>query len=189
MDKELKLISPIAPTVNHYMNYRVGKMRGKNMVIPYPSKETKEYKKCFIPYVKEQAKLQGWVFDETGTQHYYVFWTVYFPRVDMDVANQDKVIIDSITESEAVWKDDNVVLNRVEHIYYDTKNPRIELTIKPAEYIGIFNNLEELNKFEDRCKNCSRYKRNCSILNKAKQGRIQEEINSLECLKYNTKQN
>lgn len=187
MSKKLKLISPIAPTVNHYMNYRVGKMRGKNIVIPYPSKETNEYKKYFIPYVQEEVKKQGWEMDYTGLQHYYVDWTIYFPRVDMDASNQDKVIIDSITESKAVWLDDNVVCNRVDHIYYDSNNPRIELTIYVVDYVGIFDNQKQLDEFEHKCKSCNRYGRNCSILLKAKAGRIQEDIIDFECLKYKKK--
>ena len=184
MSKELRLISPIAPTTNNYMSYSVNKKGKKTIVSAYPSKETVEYKKNFIPYVREEAKKQGWILDETGLQHYYVYWTIYFQRIDIDASNQDKVIIDSITESGVVWKDDNVVCNRIEHIYYDTKNPHIELIVKPVDYIGIFNNKDELNEFEDKCKTCNRYKRNCSLLRNAKIGRIQEEIFNLQCSKY-----
>ena len=184
MSNKLKLVSPIAPTVNHYMNYRVIRSGGKNIVAPYPSKETKEYKKYFIPYVKNEVKKQGWEMDCTGLQHYYVDWVVYFDRVDKDASNQDKVIVDSITESGVVWLDDNVVCNRINHIYYDSKNPRIELTIYPTDYIGIFNDKKELDEFEYKCKTCSRYKRNCALLKNAKVGRIQEEIDELTCSKY-----
>ena len=184
MSKELKLVSPIAPTVNHYMNYRVVKSGGKNIVAPYPSKETKEYKKYFIPYVQNEVKKQGCEMDYTGLQHYYVDWIVYFDRVDKDASNQDKVIIDSITESGVVWMDDNVVCNRVNHIYYDSKNPRIELKIYPVDYIGIFDTQDQMCEFENKCKTCNRYKRNCSLLKNAKVGRIQEEIKDLICSKY-----
>ena len=173
---KLKLISPIPPSTNHYLNYRVGKVGGRNVVIPYPTQETKEYKKYFIPYVQEEVKKQGWEMDCTGLQHYYVDWVVYFDRVDKDAANCDKVMIDAITESKCVWMDDNVVLNRVGHIYYDSKNPRIELIIHPVDYIGIFNNQEELNKFEEKCKTCSRYKRNCSILKSTKLPVLMNEL-------------
>lgn len=180
MSKELKLVSPIPPSNNHYLGYRAS----RGIVIPYPTKETREYKKEFIPYVKNEVKKQKWDIDHTGLQHYYSDWIVYFPRVDMDASNYDKVLSDSITESKSVWIDDNIVLNRIKHIYYDSKDPRIELTIHPVEYIGIFNDRSELEQFEDRCKMCNRYKRNCSILKKAKEGRIQDEINNLECLKF-----
>ena len=187
MTKELKLVSPICPTVNHYMNYRVGKVNGRLTVLPYPSKETKEFKNNFIPYVQDEAKKQCWEMDYTGLQHYYVDWIIYFDRVDKDAANLDKVLIDSITEAKCVWIDDNVVCNRINHIYYDSKNPHIEITIKPVDYIGIFDNEEQLNNFENICKTCARYGRNCSIFKNAKAGRIQEEIINFECLKYKEK--
>lgn len=187
MSKELKLVSPICPTVNHYMNYRVIRQGKRNVVLPYPSTETKEYKKKFIPYVQNEVKQQGWEMDYTGLQHYYVDWVVYFDRIDRDAANLDKVLIDSITEAKCVWVDDNVVCNRVKHIYYDAMNPRIELTIHAVDYIGIFDNQEQLDMFENKCKTCSRYSRNCSILKNAKTGRIQEEINDLVCGAYKEK--
>lgn len=184
MSKELKLVSPIPPSNNHYLAYRVIKSGKKNIVAPYPTKETKDFKKYFIPYIQEEVKKQGWEMDCTGLQHYYMDWDVYFPRVDMDASNCDKVIADSITESKVVWVDDNTLCNRINHIYYDSKNPRIELTIYPVDYVGIFDNQEQLDEFENKCKSCSRYKRNCSLLRNAKSGRIQEEIQGLVCEKY-----
>ena len=51
--------------------------------------------------------------------------------------------------------------------------------------MGIFDNKDVLKTFEDKCMDCSRYKRNCSILKKAKEGRIQNEIgNDFICSKY-----
>ena len=67
---------------------------------------------------------------------------------------------------------------------YITTNPRVEITIRKVDYVGIFNNEEHLCGFEDKCKSCSRYKRNCKILRQAKEGRIQEEITDFVCSKY-----
>lgn len=36
-------------------------------------------------------------------------------------------------------------------------------------------------QFESHCVGCNRCKRNCSILQKAKEGRIQEDINNFQC--------
>ena len=48
-----------------------------------------------------------------------------------------------------------------------------------------FDNKEYLEAFEHKCNKCTRYKRNCSILKKAKEGRVQEYINkNLECNKF-----
>ena len=82
-----------------------------------------------------------------------------------------------------IWLDDNVVCERVQRIYYDSKNTRLELDIYPGDYIGIFDNISQLEKFESNCFGCSRYKRNCSILQKAKEGRIQDEIKNMICTK------
>ena len=93
-------------------------------------------------------------------------------------------MLDAITDTGLIWIDDNVTCERVQRIYYDSSNPRIELEIYPVEYIGVFDNASQLEKFESRCIGCNRYKRNCSILQKAKEGRIQEEIQDLVCKKY-----
>lgn len=184
MIKELKLVSSICPSNNHYLSYRVVKSGNRNIVSPYPTEETKKFKKEFISYIKDEVVKQGWEMDCTGLQHYYMDWDVYFPRIDMDAANYDKVIADSITESGVVWIDDNTLCNRINHIYYDSKNPRIELTIYPVDYIGIFNTQKQLDEFEQKCKTCYRYKRNCALIKNAKIGRIQEEIDELVCSKY-----
>lgn len=91
----------------------------------------------------------------------------------MDCNNYFKCMLDAITDSKKVWEDDNVVCERVNGIFYDSANPRIEMIISPVDYIGIFKDLSQLEEFESNCIGCSRYKRNCSILQKAKEGEIQ----------------
>lgn len=181
----LRLTSPICPSVNHYLSYRVVKKGNKNMAMSYKTQEAKRYQKQFIDYIKDEVLLQKWTMDETGMRHIYVDTVFYFPRLDLDANNYFKVLLDAITDSGVVWKDDNIVCERVERILYDSENPRIELKIHYADYIGIFNDEDELFYFENKCKSCTRYKRNCSILKKAKEGRIQKEINEfLICTKY-----
>lgn len=185
MEKQvLKLTSPIPLSVNHYLGTRAILKNGKPMAMVYETGEAKKYKKEFKKYILEQIKEQNWVLPVTSTQHFYCDCVFYFDRIDKDCNNYFKLLLDSITESEAIWADDNVVCERVNRIFYDSKNPRIELTIYPTDYIGIFDNKKQLDYFEDHCKTCQRYKRNCSILKKAKEGRIQEDICGLECNKY-----
>lgn len=185
-DKQvLKLVITDFISVNHYLAYRTIMKNGKPMAMSYKTKEAKKFQEKFEEYIREQVKIQNWITDSNPMQHYYVDSYFYFPRVDMDANNYYKVNLDSITETGLIWKDDNVVCERVQRIVYDSKNPRIELIIYPVDYIGIFDNKEQLCEFEDKCKSCKRYTRNCSILNKAKEGRIQEEINDeLVCIKY-----
>ena len=185
MDKQvLKLTSPIPPSQNHYLGWRAIIKNGKPMAVSYQTKEAKDYKKKFKEHIIEQVKLQGWNCEVNSTQHFYVDAVFYFDRIDKDSSNADKCLLDAITETKLVWADDNVALFRPQRIYYDNKNSRIELEIYTVDYIGIFDNQEQLDCFEDKCKTCNRYKRNCSILKKAKEGRIQEEICDFECSKY-----
>lgn len=188
MDKKEKPVLKLTITefisVNHYLAYRTIMKNGKPMAMSYKTKEAKDFQKKFEQYVKEQVKIQNWDLPVDPAQHFYVDAVFYFPRLDMDCNNYFKVSLDSLTNTGLIWDDDNVVCERVQRIYYNSSNPRIEFIIYPVDYIGIFDNQEQLDEFEDKCKTCSRYKRNCSILKKAKDGRIQEEIQDGICNKY-----
>lgn len=154
------------------------------MAMSYKTNEAKKYQHDFTEYVKEQVKLQGWEKSDNIYQHYYMDTIFYFPRIDMDANNYYKCLADAITDSGVVWNDDNQLCERVQRIYYDSENPRIELIIYPVDYIGVFDNASQLEEFESRCIGCNRYKRNCSLLKKAKEGRIQSEIQDGICEKY-----
>jgi len=180
----LHLTSEIPVSINHYLKPRVFMAKGKPMISMYVTSDAKKYKVKFEQYIKEQVKEQGYDLTPNKFQHFYVDCNFYFSRIDCDANNYFKIMLDTITETQLIWLDDNVVAERVNRIMYDSKNPRIEMVIKPVDYIGIFNNKDELDRFEDKCKTCKRYNNNCSILNKAKEGRVQDEIVDLECGKY-----
>lgn len=152
------------------------------MAMSYKTSEATKYQKEFINYVKEEIKKQNYTLEPNKTQHFYIDAIFYFDRTDRDPNNYFKCMLDAITDTGLVWVDDNVTCERVQRICYDSKNPRIELTIYPVDYIGVFDNASQLEQFEARCIECSRYKRNCSILQKAKEGRVQEEINNGICI-------
>ena len=181
--QKLKLTSPMPPSVNHYTSVRTIMKNGKPMAIVYETKEAKDYKKKFKKIVEEEIKKQNWNHEVNSTQHFYVDAIFYFDRIDKDCSNYEKCLDDTITETQLIWKDDNVVLFRPQRIYYDSEHPRIELEIYPVDYIGVFDNASQLEEFESNCIGCSRYKRNCSLLKKAKEGRIQEEIQNGVCSK------
>lgn len=184
MGNVLKLTSPIPSSVNHYLGWRAIMKNGKPMAMSYETGEAKKYKKDFSKYIKEQVQLQDYDLTPNKFQHFYVDCTFYFERTDCDANNYFKLLLDTITETQLIWLDDNVTCERVNRVLYDNKNPRIEITIYPVDYIGIFDNISQLEEFESKCIGCSRYKRNCSLLNKAKEGRVQDEITGLECVKY-----
>jgi len=185
----LRLVSPIPPSVNHYLSYRAIMRNGKPLAMSYKTKEAVRYQKDFIKYVQRQVVEQGWRPLRDKHQHYYVDAVFYFPRIDMDANNYFKCLLDAITETGMIWFDDNVVCERVQRIEYDHGNPRVELTIYPVDYIGVFDDAPQMEAFESICVGCTRYKRNCSLLQNAKEGRVQEEIRDGRCQRYTPARN
>lgn len=181
---ELRLTSPVSPSVNHYLGWRGIMKNGKPMAVSYKKPDATKYQKEFAEYVKEEVEKQGWEKSDNKFQHYYMDCTFYFDKMGKDANNSFKCLADALTDSGVVWIDDTQLCERVQGIFYDADNPRIEMIIRPVDYIGIFDNHEQMNQFEEKCKKCKRYARNCSILNKAKEGRIQEEIQDVVCIKY-----
>lgn len=149
----------------------------------YKKPEALKYQKEFSEYVKNEVKKQGWIKSDNKSQHYYMDCIFYFDRVDKDANNSFKCLADAITDSNVVWIDDTQLCERVQGIYYDSDNPRVEITIHKVDYIGVFDNTSQLEKFESNCIWCNKYKRNCSILQKAKEGRIQSDITDGICSK------
>lgn len=186
MDKQvLKFTVTDFISVNHYLSYRSYIKNGKPVTSNYKTTEAKRFQKEITKYIKKQAKIQGWITDPNPMQHYYVDAVYYFPRIDMDCNNYHKVTFDAITDSGVVWVDDNMACERVLKVMYDSKNPRIEYTIYKTDFTGIFDNEQQLNEFEDKCKTCARYRNNCSILSASKTGKITDEVNeNFECSKY-----
>lgn len=180
----LRLVSPIPPSVNHYLSYRAIMRNGKPLAMSYKTREAVRYQQDFIKYVRKQVVEQKWRPLRDKSQHYYVDAVFYFPRIDMDANNYWKCLLDAITETGLIWFDDNVVCERVQKIEYDSDNPRIELIIRPVDYIGLFDNKSQMDRFESICIGCKRFRRNCSILQKAKEGRAQKEIINGVCTKY-----
>lgn len=183
MDR-IKLISPIPPSVNHYLSYRAIIKNGRPMAMSYKTPEAVKYQKDFREYIIKEVGNQDYNLEPNSKRHFYVDAIFYFDRVDKDANNYFKCLLDAITDTQLIWLDDNVVCERVQRIYYDSSNPRIELDIYPVDYIGVFDNASQLEQFEAHCIGCKRYKRNCSLLNKAKDGRIQNEIHDLQCDKF-----
>lgn len=166
---KLKLTCKEFISVNHYMNYRAVGRR----VMAYKPKETKEFENRFGEYVKQEIIKQKWIKPDKG--FVVMDTTFYFPRVDMDCQNFFKSVCDILTDV-GVWQDDNIVMEHVNRIYYDNKNPRIEIEIYTSEVIGIFDTKEEYEEFKVQCSTCKRFKRNCSIHNKTLESRIQDEV-------------
>lgn len=186
---ELKLVSVIPPSVNHYIRYRATMKNGKPLATSYCTVEAKKYKSDFAKYIREEVSRQKWTMRPNKYQHFYVDAVFYFPRTNMDSSNYFKVLLDAITDTQLIWLDDNVALERVQAVYYDSDNPRIEITIHKVDYIGVFENASQLEAFSSNCIGCTRYTRNCSIFRQAKQGYIQDEIAAAVCNKFKPRTN
>lgn len=171
---KLKLICDEFISVNHYMSYRaVGKR-----VMAYKPKETKAFEKKFGDYVKQEVINQNWTMPQKG-KFVIMDTTFYFPRTNMDAQNYFKSICDIMTNVD-VYEDDNIVCEKVNRIYYDSKNPRIEIVLYEADSVGIFDSSEEYYTFKSVCNNCKRFKKTCSIHNKAIESRIQDEVQLID---------
>ena len=193
----LKLTCNDFISVNHYMSYRAVKKGKFNTVMAYKPKATKDFEKNFGKYIKEEIKKQEWV-KPPKDKFIYLNTIFHFPRIDMDGQNYFKSLCDIMTSSE-VWEDDNIVLEKVNRIYYNPENPHIELVVTVSDHIGIFDNKEDYSKFINTyCNNCKKgnkigQKGGCSVYKSALESRIQEnlEINfdtgEKKCLKFKQK--
>lgn len=181
---DLYLTSKIPPSVNHYLAYRAIIKNGRPMAMSYKTPEALRYRSEFADYVTREADTQDWTVPASDNRHIYVDAVFYFPRVDMDSSNYFKVLLDSITDTKKIWKDDNVACERVQAVYYDKDNPRIELHIHPVDYIGIFKDVSHYDAFMSMCADCVRGTRNCSVQKKATEGRVQEEVINGVCTKF-----
>jgi len=191
MSKILNVTLPIAPSVNHSYKPRAFIANGVPMVTIYKTSEAKLYQKEAANTIRNAIKEQNWELKPYDKNLFVIVEAVvHFPRIDMDVNNLWKVLLDSVRDSEMVVPDDNKILEKAVRVYYNTENPRIELSIYYAPYVGVFDNEEQYIEFRNKnCDKCSRQNRNCSIHNKAIESRFQQEINlaDLECSKFKLK--
>ena len=184
MSRDIWLTLDMPPSVNHYLAYRAIIKNGRPMAMSYKTREALQYQKYLISYVQQEVTRQDWEMIPNKTQHFYVDFSFEFGKTKQDANNYFKVMLDAITETQLIWLDDNVTCERVQSIYYDAVNPHVDLHIHPTDYIGVFDNASQLADFESNCIGCRRYKRNCSLLRGAIEGRIQPEIQHLQCAKY-----
>lgn len=184
MKQELKITSPIPPSVNHYTSHRVVMKGGKPLPVVYKTKEAVAYQTSFKKVVAKAVAEQGWQTDLDNPRHVYVDAVFYMDKRHRDCNNTWKCLLDAITETQLVWKDDDIVCERVNKIVYDAANPRVELRIHYVDYIGIFDDETRLETFKaTNCVGCKRYKRNCTLLKSAIDGRVQSKLDEHTCAK------
>ena len=183
----LKLILPLPTSLNKlYVNQfswnpktSSRQSTGKRIL----SSEGEQVKKLIQKKASEQLSTGDWDYNFTVDNYIYMDTVIYFNRKGRDDNNIYKLLCDSL--EKIIYENDSRVLIRTQKILYDPENPRVEVEFTPVTYRGIFESEDQQYIFEEKCKSCKRYKRNCSILNKAKEGRIQSEIDEeYICSKY-----
>lgn len=179
---ELKITTVIPPSVNHYLDYKVGHAGRRSFVQSYPAVPTINYRNRVIRYVREQMELQGWEKPDEN-EHIKVYITFYFDRKRKDANNYLKVPFDVFTDA-GVWIDDDKVLPIVNRVYIDRINPRAEFTIIKANFKGVFENDIEHGEFvEVNCNNCTKSTKKCTIMKKLLDNELLEEVENGVCNK------
>jgi len=183
-EKFIISFNQLPPSVNNYLRPSAKIVDGdtdnpKAMVHMYETKEAKDFKKIFGAYLKREVKKQGWNIDLTKEGHWYLDVVFVQSRTNEDNNNYFKILCDSM--KDIVIDDDKNLLVRPQMVLYNAKSPSFKAVLHRVNYIGVFKNEHIHDKFvEDNCLGCKRYNRNCSILRKAKEGRIQEDINIID---------
>jgi Holliday junction resolvase RusA-like endonuclease len=183
---ELRLTLPLPTSINDlYINQYTWNPKTKSRVPTgkrIMSKEGEEVKEQIQIQAREQLIGQEWDYEYTKDHFLYMDSFIFFNRQGRDDNNIYKLNNDAL--EKIVYDNDSRVLTRTQRILYEKDNPRVELVFTPVEFVGIFDDEEAYRLFEETCKGCKRYKRNCSILKAAIEGRIQEEIKNNTCSKF-----
>lgn len=117
---KLKIVVPIAPSVNHmYMNVKGG---GKRL-----TKKAEDYMRTARAIINECAEEQRWDKLKKGIWS-YADVVIFMPDKRIrDSHNMIKIIMD-VMES-VVFENDYYALPRIQSVEYDKENPRVEIRI------------------------------------------------------------
>jgi len=184
---KLKLISPIPPSINSYLNFKVARQSGKTFVQAYPSTQTTIYTDFFVNYVRDEIYKQGWEKPPKG-QLINIHLIFYLDRKRKDPSNFLKVMLDCLVKA-GVFVDDDVALTIIDRLYIDKANPRISITLEPSKAVGIFDSAEQFSAFKEKnCDQCKRKQSSCSVLKAILDNRIVDDVpNISSCLKIKPK--
>lgn len=178
MSKQCRLSLPLPTSLNklYVQQYSGGRFTGKKIL----SKVGKENREDIMINVERQMSMPmniEWDFEYTKNNYIYMDIIAYVTRVNVDLDNTLKTLNDSIEASGLVFDNDKKVVPRFDRVYIDPSNPRVELTFKQTGWNGIFADEITRKNFESGCISCRRYRKGaCSILKKAKENKIQNEI-------------
>lgn len=171
----LRFTSPIPPSSNEYLGKRIAYSGRHAYVQVYKTKKAMDYEKYMVKTLVRNAKEQGWIIPEKN-DYLEMELVYYMNKLGRDIDNTYKLLIDALANAGLIINDDKVI-PIPKNIYIDKDNPRIEVLLKVSEKRGVFDNQKQADEFiAKNCSNCSRYKKNCSLLKKAYENRIQQEV-------------
>ena len=173
----LEFVSPVPPSVNSYLGKKVVSIKGKKPYVQvYKTSEATKFDKHLQNIIKRAMAKCDWSTPEDG-KYIEAHYTLFLERKRKDADNYFKLINDALTHCGAIV-DDDCLIPVVDNIYIDNKSPRIDISLKVADKVGIFKDEETYEKFiSANCTSCNRYNRNCSILKSSRDNKITEEIN------------
>lgn len=169
------LTIPIPPGVNTYKKYRVIFQGGRNVALPYLTKEALDFKEYMKMACKRFQAETGW---EKPTKDKYILMELifYMNKHGRDADNHIKLIQDALQENNIV-ENDSKIIPRVKRLYVDKDNPRVIIKLSVLPWVGVFIDETTRNDFiESNCMDCKRFKRNCSILKTLDDNKIHEVV-------------
>jgi len=191
---KIKLTVPVPTSLNKlYTNQSFYNPKTRSYVATGKrilTKEGMKSKNQIQAEARVQLKGQKWDYDWTKTGYCYLDTVIYFQKRGTDDNNIYKLLCDAL--EGICYDNDSRILIRTQKIMYNPNNPRVEVTITPVEYIGVFDNKEQAELFETKCSDCSRYRKgSCSILKDLLNGTERDEFNmeNFSCNEYKVKKN
>ena len=189
-EMKIRLELPVPTSINKlYINeygWMTNKKTGKKERVPTGrrilSKEGRKVKARIMGEARVQLEKQAdnWDYEWTKENFVYQDSKIVFARRGSDDNNIYKLLNDSL--EGIIYDNDSKVLTRTQKITYNSKNPRIIVTVYPVDYVGIFDSQDEADEFKARCEfggefGCSRYRGGaCSILKAVLDGTEREEV-------------
>lgn len=176
-----KFVTPVPPSVNSYLCWKVERRGRKLIPVSYHSPETVKYIAEATKIIKEAAKQQGW---EQLDKDEWCKVTIkfFFPRKGNDPSNHNKVIFDVMTKCD-IWFDDQFVILHEKDAFVDKDNPRLEVEVTTIDKMGVFLNSKQFEDFKTlNCEHCRGNGRKCSFLTQFLDNRAMEiDLETLTC--------
>lgn len=184
----LKFTLPVPPSVNKAYDMKILYYGRKATASRFLTNEAVKFKERASNIIKKEMKKNNITFLTNNKYDYLELnMDIFMNRKHRDSDNLLKLVQDSIVKSGAIPDDSNILV-KMNGLYIDAKNPRIEIELKLLNKIGIFENIEQKKEFEIKnCHKCKKnyYKKPCGKYKKIINNYINDivDLQKMECLK------